>query len=86
MNLGAFVPGITAGRGWIALVVIILGNKKPLGLLAAAFIFSFADAFSNYFQGLFSIPADFLLAFPYLCTFLAIIAVSVKSKNRQEMI
>jgi len=81
LNLGAFVPGMSSGRGWIALVVIFLGVRKPQGILAAAFIFALAEAFSNYAQGFLSIPADFILAFPYVCTLLAMIAVSVFPKR-----
>ena len=77
LNLGAFVPNMPAGKGWIALVVVFLGGRKPQGLLAAAFIFGLADAFSNYAQGRFNVPADFILALPYLFTFLVIVAVSV---------
>ena len=80
LNLGAFVPNMSAGKGWIALVVIFLGGKKPAGLLAAAFVFGLADAFSNYAQGHFNIPADFILAMPYLFTFLAMVAVSIRAK------
>ena len=77
LNLGAFVPNMTAGKGWIALVVIFLGARRPLGLLAAAFVFALAEAFSNYAQGLFMIPADFVLAVPYLLTLAAMVLVSV---------
>ena len=77
LNLGAFVPNMTAGKGWIALVIIFLGGRKPPGLLAAAFIFGLADAFSNYAQGIFNIPADFILAIPYLLTCAAIIFMSI---------
>jgi simple sugar transport system permease protein len=84
LNLGAFVPGMSAGKGWIALVVIFLGGRKPLGLLAAAFVFGVADVFSNYAQGLLRIPADFILAFPYVCTLLAMIIVS-KMKIHQNI-
>ena len=81
LNLGAFVPNMPAGKGWIALVVIFLGGRRPLGLLAAAFVFGLADAFSNYAQGLFSIPANFILAMPYLFTLLAMILVSIWTKK-----
>ena len=83
LHLGVFVPGMTAGRGWIALVIIFLGARKPLGLLAAAFVFGLADALSNYAQ-VFDVPADFVLAMPYLLTLVAMIVVSVwvKRKNR----
>ena len=77
LNLGAFVPGMSAGKGWIALAVIFLGARKPLGILAAAFVFALAESFSNYAQGLWNIPADFILAFPYVCTLVAMIIVSV---------
>jgi len=82
LNLGAFVPGMSAGKGWIALAVIFLGAKKPLGILAAAFVFALAESFSNYAQGLWSLPADFILAFPYFCTLIAIIIVSVVEKKK----
>jgi simple sugar transport system permease protein len=76
LNLGAFVPNMSAGKGWIALVIIFLGGRKPQGLLTAAFVFGLAEAFSNYAQGLFNIPADFILAMPYIFTLLAMILAS----------
>jgi len=82
LNLGAFVPNITAGKGWIALVVIFLGNKKPFGLLIAAFIFGLADAFSNYAQGALNIPSEFILAIPYVFTLLAMIGSSIYAKKK----
>ena len=77
LNLGAFVPGMSAGKGWIALAVIFLGGRKPLGVLVAAFLFSLAEVFSNYSQGILSLPVDFLLAFPYVITLIAMIVISV---------
>jgi len=82
LNLGAFVPGMSAGKGWIALAVIFLGVKKPIGILAAAFVFALAECFSNYAQGFWQIPAGFILAFPYVCTLIAIIVVSVIPINK----
>jgi simple sugar transport system permease protein len=77
LNLAAFVPNITSGRGWIALVAIYLGNKTPWGILAASFVFGLAEAFSNYAQGAIKVPADFILAFPYAITVLAMILYSI---------
>jgi len=77
LNLAAFVPNITSGRGWIALVAIYLGNKTPLGIVLASFIFGLAEAFSNYAQGALEVPADFILAFPYAITVLAMILYSI---------
>jgi simple sugar transport system permease protein len=77
LNLAAFVPNITSGRGWIALVAIYLGNKTPLGIVVASFVFGLAEAFSNYAQGALEVPADFILAFPYAITVLAMILYSI---------
>jgi simple sugar transport system permease protein len=82
LNLGAFVPNMTAGKGWIALVIIFLGARRPQGLLAAAFAFGLADALSNYAQGLRNVPADFILAMPYLLTLLAMVFVSAWGKEK----
>jgi simple sugar transport system permease protein len=82
LNLAAFVPNISSGKGWIALVVIFLGGRKPLGLLLGAFIFGFAEAFSNYAQGAFNVPADFILAIPYLFTLVVMVGAAVYQKRR----
>ncbi|MDR0388015.1 MAG: ABC transporter permease [Treponema sp.] len=81
LNLRTFVPNISSGKGWIALVVIFLGNRRPRGLLAAALLFGLAEAFSNFAQGVLNVPADFILAIPYLFTLLVMIAVSVYSQK-----
>ena len=83
LNLGSYVPGMSAGKGWIALAVIFLGLRRPLGILAAAFIFALAESFSNYAQGFWNIPSDFILAFPYICTLIAIIIVSIIGKKEK---
>jgi simple sugar transport system permease protein len=85
LNLGVFVPNISSGKGWIALVVIFLGNRRPAGLLIAAFIFGLADAFSNYIQGILNVPADFILAIPYLSTLFVMIGLSVLIKRRNDV-
>jgi simple sugar transport system permease protein len=82
LNLGIFVQGMSAGRGWIALVIIFLGGRNPLGILAAAFVFGIAESFSNHAQGFLNISADFLLAFPYVIALAAMIAVSVVPKEK----
>jgi len=73
LGLGAYVPNIASGRGWIALVAIYLGGKRPGGALAACFVFAAAQSFSNFAQGFLSIPSDFILALPYVFTLAALI-------------
>ncbi|MDC7124473.1 MAG: ABC transporter permease [Spirochaetales bacterium] len=85
LNIGAYVPNISSGRGWIALVVIYLGGRTPLGILIASFIFALAESFSNYAQGFINIPADFILAFPYIITVVALVLVSAIKKRQQKI-
>ena len=77
MELGAFVPEISSGRGWIALVAIYLGNKTPWGIFIASFVFGLAESVSNYAQGAIKVPVDFILALPYIFTVIAMIVYSI---------
>ncbi len=83
LKLGAYVPNMTAGRGWIALVTIYLGRKHPIGIFITCLIFAGAEYFSNAAQGIFQIPADLLLGFPYIITFIGMIVFSIIS-NRNK--
>jgi len=83
LNVSAFVPNITAGRGWIALVVIYLGNRSFAGIFAASFVFGLSISLSNYAQGVVSIPPDFILAFPYLLTVTVMVVYSVWHKRKR---
>ncbi len=77
LNISAFVPNITAGRGWIALVVIYLGNRTPLGILVASFVFGLAETVSIFAQGVIALPAEIILAFPYIVTVAAMVLYSI---------
>ncbi len=81
LPLGAYVPNMSSGRGWIALVAIYLGNRRPGRTALACFIFALAESFSNYAQGQFGIPSEFILAIPFAVTLVALsLGTSVKSE------
>ena len=77
MTLGAFVPNITSGRGWIALVIIYLGRKTPVGILIGSLIFGFVEYLSNYLQTTSDIPSGLLLSLPFFVTVIALIFYSI---------
>lgn len=69
-----FIPEITAGRGWLALVIVIAGNWKPTGILIAALIFAFLEAFQLQVQGVgVQLPYQLLLALPYAVAILLMV-------------
>ena len=67
-----FVPEMTAGRGWLAIVIVIAGNWQPQWVLVAALVFAFLNAFQLQAQtaGL-DLPYQLLLALPYIVAVLA---------------
>lgn len=84
LPLAAYVPNMSSGRGWIALVAVYLGSRKPGRIMLACFIFALAESYSIYAQGVFKVPAEFVMAIPYAATLIALIASSIASRNRGE--
>lgn len=68
-----FVEGMSAGRGFIALAIVILGRWSPVGIAGAALFFGFATALQFHFQALhLDAPYQFFLMLPYLLTLLVL--------------
>ncbi len=76
LRLGVYLPNITSGRGWIALVAIFLGYRRPVGVLIAAFVFAFAETVSMAAQGIVAVPNTVLLSLPYILTVIAMVVYS----------
>jgi len=68
-----FIEGMSAGRGFIALAIVIFGRWKPIGVLYGALFFGAATALQFQLQALGStIPYQFVLMLPYGLTLLAL--------------
>ncbi|GGN08952.1 ABC transporter permease [Terrabacter tumescens] len=72
---GGFERGMTAGRGFLALAILIFGGWRPLRVFAAALFFGFTNALASQLQGVISIPQQFITLLPYLLT-LIVLAVA----------
>jgi simple sugar transport system permease protein len=69
-----FTEGMTAGRGFIALAVVIFGRWRPAGLLGASLFFGAASALQFRLQARGAgVPYAAFLMLPYLLT-LAVLA------------
>lgn len=75
-QLNMFVRGMTAGRGYIAVAINILGRYNPASIVWCALLFGFCDAVQIYLQGQ-GIPAQLIQMLPYVVT-LIVLAVGVK--------
>ena len=83
LSLGAvtlFTEDMSAGRGWIAVVAVMLGRNNPLYAAAACVLFGFADAFSIRLQSG-GLPNQLTDIAPYVVTLAALI-VSHRRRRR----
>jgi ABC-type uncharacterized transport system permease subunit len=73
---GGFVNGLTEGRGFIALAVVVLARWNPFGVIAGCVLFGVAQALQFQVQSLgplSHIPTDFVLMLPYAITIVAVV-------------
>jgi general nucleoside transport system permease protein len=75
-QVGTFAERMTAGRGYLAIAIVVLGRWHPAGVAAAALLFGMATALQFVFQAL-DVPAPYqlFLMLPYLLTLLALAGV-----------
>lgn len=68
-----FVEGMTAGRGFIALALVLFGGYRPARIVAGAILFGAASALQFRLQALgLDIPYALLLMLPYVLTLLVL--------------
>ncbi len=84
LRIGAWVPGLIAGRGWIALVIIWLGFKRPTGILLAAYFFSLTEIISGRLQGVSGHSSTLFLALPYLMALIALVFATLGHGGRNS--
>lgn len=66
---GTFAEGMSAGRGFIAIAVVVLGRWHPVGAAVAALVFGAASALQFLFQSMgWDVPYQLFLALPYVLT------------------
>ena len=70
---GTFAERMTAGRGFLAIAIVVLGRWHPGGVALAALLFGLATALQFLFQSLgLQAPYQLFLMLPYLLTLLAL--------------
>jgi general nucleoside transport system permease protein len=72
-QVGTFAERITAGRGYVAIAIVVLGRWHPVGVAIAALAFGAATALQFVFQTLgLDPPYQLFLMLPYALTLMAL--------------
>ncbi len=72
-----WVEDMTAGRGWIALALVVFATWRPLRVLAGAYLFGAVWILGLHAQAAgYGLPPQFLSALPYLATIVALVLIS----------
>jgi simple sugar transport system permease protein len=70
---GTFAEGMSAGRGFIAIAIVVLGRWRPFGVALGALVFGGASALQFAFQAMaWKAPYQLFLVAPYLLTLAAL--------------
>jgi simple sugar transport system permease protein len=80
-NVTLFSEGMSAGRGWVAVVAVMLGRNRPYGVLAACVLFGAAEAYGFRLQGA-GLPQQAADAAPYVVTLLALALLQARRLRR----
>jgi simple sugar transport system permease protein len=72
-----WVEQLTAGRGWIALALVVFATWRPLRVLGGAYLFGGVTILQLHAQALgLAVPSQLLSALPYLATIGVLVAIS----------
>ena len=83
---GTFVEGMSAGRGFIAVSIVVLGRWKPVGVAAASLVFGAASALQFAFQAMgWHVPYQLFLVVPYVLTLAGLAGVVGRARAPQAL-
>jgi simple sugar transport system permease protein len=72
-----WVEGMVAGRGWIALALVVFSTWRPARVMVGAYLFGGVTIAQFFAQGGgIAVPAPFLSALPYLATIVVLVVIS----------
>ena len=71
-----WVESMSAGRGWIALALVVFATWKPLRVLLGAYLFGGVTVLQLHAQGLgIHVPSELLSMLPYAATIIVLVLI-----------
>lgn len=71
-----WAENMTAGRGWIALALVVFGSWRPWRVLVGAYLFGGVAILQLHAQGTLPLPSQIFSMLPYLATVVVLTIVS----------
>lgn len=76
-----WVENMTAGRGWIALALIVFASWLPIRVIIGAYLFGAVSVLNLHAQAIgLGIPSQFLSSLPYLATIVVLVLISANRR------
>lgn len=80
-----FIENMTAGRGWIALALVVFASWRPGRVLLGAYLFGGITIIQLHVQGFgIAIPSQILSMLPYLATIVVLTVISARAIGAQQ--
>lgn len=77
-----WAEGMTAGRGWIAVALVVFASWRPFRLLGGAYLFGLVMTMELYAKAgggpLSAIPSELWAALPYIATIIVLVLISLR--------
>jgi general nucleoside transport system permease protein len=71
-----WVEGMSSGRGWIALALVVFATWKPLRVLLGAYLFGGVTVMQLHAQGFgLDVPSEILSMLPYVATIVVLVLI-----------
>jgi ABC-type uncharacterized transport system permease subunit len=71
-----WVEGMSAGRGWIVLALVVFATWRPLRVLLGAYLFGGVTVLQLHAQGFgVTVPSEFLSMLPYVATIVVLVLI-----------
>ena len=88
-NVNLFGTNVTAGRGWVALALVIFGRWNPLLVFGGALAFGILDAMQLRIQAASggsnsAVPFEVFQALPYVLTLAVMVATTIAARRTAQ--
>ncbi|NIK76520.1 simple sugar transport system permease protein [Paenibacillus castaneae] len=82
-----FVRDMTAGTGFLALAVVIFGNKNPFGILFGSLVFALAQAVTLVIETApgNAVPSQLIKMVPYTVTIIALVVYALRKRSYKKI-